>query len=826
MSDQQQPSGLPEDGQPLQNYGAAELSPAEEERCRELRDAAVGYARLGYRVIPVQWITGDGNCHCKRGAACASPGKHPVPDDWPDHATAAEDRITMVWWRSWLQEPADGSDRNDWCPLANVGIVTGRASGIFVVDIDPVNGGDDTLRRLEQHHGELPLTRIHSTGSGGTHYFFRYPAEITVRNSKSLLGRGIDIRGDRGFVVAPPSISGVGSYEINPAHDRVVAEAPFWLLERLREADQDQRGEMVTDTAPVRPSGNWRAYVTAAVRAEAGTLARTAEGRNNQLNSSAFSLGTLGAHGLLDEETAWRALLEACGACGVLQEDGQYQCRATFRSGWRSGMQQPRDLPADRDLDEMQWHRRPRTEYGLAHRLVEHFGDELRWNLSTGKWMHFSGGCWSQVTAVTAFQLVQTMIEKLMVTEGRFYSREPEENANGDPGKVTPYQDFEAWVKKQQTTTKTNNVVSAARGLPIMQVRQDEFDSDEMLLNCMNGVLDLRTGTLTEHKPDQMLAMQAAARHVPGAQCPRWLDHLEQVLPDPAVRSYFHRIAGYSVTGKTGEQAFFLHHGNGANGKSVTMDVISGVLGTYAQIVPVETLMERRGSGDRIPNDVARMQGKRFLIASETKSGKKLDEQFMKSFTGDSKMVARFMRGEFFEFDVTGKLHLSTNHLPDLSQSNSIWRRNHLLPWEVTIPDEEQEKDLAERIIADEAAGVLGWLVEGCLLWQAEGLAPPERALIAKAEYRKGQDIFGGFIQDRLEVTPGDEKHFAPGTAVYAAYQGWCAANGHKQPMNKKHFVDALGRRGLRYIKNNHGEWRNVWGFFGVILKVDWPSDS
>ena len=166
---------------------------------------------------------------------------------------------------------------------------------------------------------------------------------------------------------------------------------------------------------------------------------------------------------------------------------------------------------------------------------------------------------------------------------------------------------------------------------------------------------------------------------------------------------------GYTITGKNTEQAVFLHRGPGVNGKSVFHAVCSAVLGNYAQTVPVETLLATRMEG-RIPNDVARMQGRRYLLASETKAGKSLDEQLIKQLTGGDTISARFLRAEWFEFTPVGKIHLTSNHVVAVSDDDATWRRIHLIKWEEVIPEDERDPELAAHIIAEEGPGVSpGW---------------------------------------------------------------------------------------------------------------------
>ena len=186
------------------------------------------------------------------------------------------------------------------------------------------------------------------------------------------------------------------------------------------------------------------------------------------------------------------------------------------------------------------------------------------------------------------------------------------------------------------------------------------------------------------------------------------------------------------MTGDYSEQAIFLNHGKGSNGKSVALDVLSMIIGGYAQVTPIETLLTSRNKQGRIPNDVARMKGKRFLKCSENAEGRRIDEALLKQLTGGEEIVARFMRAEFFEFRMQGKIHLTSNFLSHIGDDDATWRRVHLIPWLVTIDKDKQDKYLARRLYEEEAPGIFNRLLAGLARLAGQGGAwarrtPPRR---------------------------------------------------------------------------------------------------
>ncbi len=265
---------------------------------------------------------------------------------------------------------------------------------------------------------------------------------------------------------------------------------------------------------------------------------------------------------------------------------------------------------------------------------------------------------------------------------------------------------------------------------------------------------------------------------------------------DQELIKFLQEAVGYALTGDIREQVIFIFYGTGANGKSTFLVTIHSLLGDYAQQTPTETLLIKRGNG--IPNDVARLKGARFVNAAESENGKQLAEALVKQLTGGDKISARFLYGEFFEFDVTFKLFLAVNHKPTVrGNDHAIWRRIRLIPFNVTIPSEKQDKNLTKKLKA-ELPGILRWAVEGCLLWQKKGLEVPDQVKAATGEYRAEMDIIGDFIADCCKVAP---KTKTPFKALYERYKDWCQKN-QEEPIGKKDFGRCLTERGFTPGKN------------------------
>jgi putative DNA primase/helicase len=339
-------------------------------------------------------------------------------------------------------------------------------------------------------------------------------------------------------------------------------------------------------------------------------------------------------------------------------------------------------------------------------------------------------------------------------------------------------------------------------------VAPDELDADPMLLNTKSGTIDLRTGELREHRREDLITKLAPVEYDPGAEAPAWGAFLERVLPDEELRGFVRRAAGYSASGDTSEQCLFINHGVGANGKSTFHEAAAAALGDYAMRAPTDMLLARRSGA--VPNDVARLKGARFVTAAETEDGRRLAESLVKDLTGQDTITARFMRAEFFDFKPTHKLHLSTNHKPEIRGTDAaIWRRIRLVPWTVTIPPAEQDKKLSEKL-RGELAGVLAWIVRGCVEWRHEGLKAPDAVRKATGAYRSEMDVIGAFIEDCCVLRPDAS---ALATPLYVAYKEWCEESG--EPIEKqRRFGMRLTERGLRREKVG-----GVYKWYGIGLR-------
>lgn len=368
-----------------------------------------------------------------------------------------------------------------------------------------------------------------------------------------------------------------------------------------------------------------------------------------------------------------------------------------------------------------------------------------------------------------------------------------------------------AWATKSESAARIKSMVDLAkrgerntRGLLADLAR---LDSEAHLLSCENGTLDLKTGRLRPHDPEDYLTRLVPVQYQPGAKAPRWEKFLGEVLEDDqGMIAYVQRAVGYSLTGENSEQVMFLAHGKGSNGKTTFMETIAEIAGEWAVNAAADTFVSAgRSAGTGVPNDLARMRGARLVRVPETEDGTTLARQIVKRITGGDTITARFMYREWFEYLPAFKIWLVTNHLPSIPFTDwAAWRRIHVIPFRRRFEGREQQPFRVLRAeLREELPGILAWAVSGAREWYRNGGlgTVPMAAQLARDEYHARQDTTGRFLKDE---TLDDADANMPRSQLYDEYQGWCRDEG-LPPNSRTAFYRAISERGYATVKDRRG---------------------
>jgi putative DNA primase/helicase len=419
------------------------------------------------------------------------------------------------------------------------------------------------------------------------------------------------------------------------------------------------------------------------------------------------------------------------------------------------------------------------TDLGNVERLIDQYGQDIRYCGARGQWIIWDGQRWllDETGHVCRFA---KLTARSILLEAAAVEEETERKR------------LTKWEEQSESESRLNAMVNMARTEKEVAVSPGDFDCHPYLLNVANGTVDLRTGELRPHRREDLHMRLAPVAYKPKAPCPQWLAFLARITnQDEDLIGFMRRAVGYSLTGDTSEQCFFLLHGSGANGKSTFIEVLRALLGDYARQADASTFLHK--DYDNVRNDLARLAGVRFVSAVEVAEGRRLAEVLVKQITGGDTITARFLYREHFEFDPTFKVWLAANHKPEIRGTDyAVWRRIRLVPFAVTIPKEEQDKRLLQKLKA-ELPGILAWAVQGCLEWQREGLCEPGEVQAATAAYQEEMDPLGSFLTECCTLSPRVQ---TPASDLFDTYTKWCQENG-EEAMTQTAFGRRLGDRGF-----------------------------
>lgn len=423
------------------------------------------------------------------------------------------------------------------------------------------------------------------------------------------------------------------------------------------------------------------------------------------------------------------------------------------------------------------------TEIDIAERVIQRFGDELRYCAAFGGWHAWTGTHWALDVLERARECVKTVARDLATD-------------------AVDNDDLWAAAKRCASSHGIGSILDVMRSDPRVVFAPDAANRDPWLLNARNGTIDLRTGGLRAHDRGDLITRCCGTDYVAEVDAPRFDAFMRDIQPDSQVRAYLSRLFGYAAIGVVQEHVLGVLWGVGKNGKSVLSEVVMAALGDYAKPGPT-SLIVQNGHHEPHPTDVASCVGSRLVVVHETKRGARFDASKVKLLTGGDRLTARHMREDYFTFVPSHTLLMLSNYKPEADATDAaLWRRVQLIPFPYVVPEERRDKTLAATIIRDELQGVLAFLVAGAVSWGTVGLSPPQVVLDASAAYRSAEDTMTHWLEERCRVTAGA---FCMGGALYESYRTWCKANGF-DAMRNNDFAAELEGRGFKGTKGKNGK--------------------
>ncbi len=436
--------------------------------------------------------------------------------------------------------------------------------------------------------------------------------------------------------------------------------------------------------------------------------------------------------------------------------------------------------------------RRELTDLGNAERFVARYGDRVRYVGAWNQWLVWTGTRWTPNETGEVERLAKQTAKSI-------YSEAALAEDDDEAKKISKH------AQSSQSCLRLTSMLSLAKSELPIPIMHESLDSEAWLLNCENGVVDLRTGELRPHDAGLLLSKTTGIEYPdgPGIDSPLWTEFLEEIFAgDHDLIRFLQRLLGLALVGQQIEHVLPIFYGGGANGKSVLVNTVHLAMGDYAMVAPPGLLMTARN--DRHPTEMADLFGKRLVVLSETKDGQQLDEGLVKATTGGDRMRARRMREDHWEFTPSHMPIIVTNHKPMVRGDDfGIWRRLRLVPFTVTIPPDKQDRHLPEKLRA-ELPSIVRWMVEGCLSWQRSGLQEPRAVLAATDAYRSDSDTLKRWMEEETIATPNAQ---TKSSVLLKRYREWCENNA-ETPLSQRRFGERLGEgfekqktaRGVFYI--------------------------
>lgn len=622
-------------------------------------------------------------------------------------------------------------------PTALIGLATGP-SRLFVLDVDCKKGarGMETMEALRAVLGDLPETLTVTTASGGLHFYFKLTDRLeqaSIRASAEGFD-GVDWRGKGGFVVAPPSRNSQGQWLFQgPAP---IADLPGEWVEAILEASH---------AAKTRARGE-------------GGDGMIPEGRRDD---ELFRIGArYRAQGATPEQVT-----------EYLLEVNREKCKPPLLPGQ---VEKIAESASKYDPTEML------TDQGNGQRLAEMLKHRAVYVGELNAWYEYDGRAWQLAHTRAPLGWAQELTRNMRL----------EAVSIGDEEKR------KAVVKHavaSEAVGRARAMADCAAQPDLLGVGVADLDRDPYTWNMAEStlVVDPASGEIEfhAHSPADLLTKIGGASGKP-EHCPVWEQHLERVLPDPEARDYFQRAIGYALEPGQKEKVLHVVHGPKDSGKSLTINTLAKVFGTYSVTGDLGAFAPADGGGKNTPQ-LAALRGARLVIIPEIPRGKTFEAATIKRWTGGDPMTATPKFGHQFTFAPEGKLLFTGNELPMIhATDDATWRRLRIVGFTQSIPEDEQDPRLGDRFNLD---GVWAWVVEGFIAYRERGLLETAEMRRHRERERDESNPMHEFAQECLEMGEG---FTVAGDALRSAITNWTRRENRK-PIGMKNRAELLKQLGL-----------------------------
>jgi putative DNA primase/helicase len=438
------------------------------------------------------------------------------------------------------------------------------------------------------------------------------------------------------------------------------------------------------------------------------------------------------------------------------------------------------------------------TDMDRAAEFTKAYKGSCYWCQDTKSWMIWCGTHWRSDRTLMIHSMAKTFMDSVVadIKKALFATSDEEQKA-----KLT---------KQLQAADKGRSYKGITQMLELVKsdlpITASQFDADPHLLNCRNGIVNLKTGELLPHEPGYLMSMISGANYIPGKPLPRFQKYLDIITcGDKELQKYLQMICGMAAIGKVYYEGVCVFFGNGRNGKSTFLNTMLKVFGDYGYSMNPEVLLVQRDGAEK-PGK-AEVRGKRFVTATETEEGKRLSSQVLKQLGSTDTITAKRLYENPITFEPSHTLILSTNHLPKVSSTDSgTWRRIAVVPFLANIQSivTKEIKDYASVLYHEDGDGILGWIVEGARAYIAAGydITLPKAVTESTNAYREAENWLENYMGECCTTT--DKKLMERGSILYDSYSEWCRRNNEYCRRNRD-FAQAMEAAGYCKVKKPDG---------------------
>ena len=783
---------------------------------KTVEDYAKWYTDKGWKVTPIHGVKasehGEWVCDCSALVCPHAVGKTPKNNGWQKNGICSSDEIKK-WFGSW-----DEYLLLDTPNTSNIAVLTGE---ILVVDVDAkksegVKNGMEAWAELVATHGE-PVTFKVKTGGGGWHYYFE-PHEKIIKGINRLNGTGIDTKAHGGCVIAPPSLHVSGNrYAV--VNDLPLAEIPEWLAAWILQDNRYTPRDTGTKSAPAVVTTPGTEY--AKIEQALGFLSADFYEYDSWIRIG-MAVKSGGEIGLDDDKLfalfdQWSAKGQGYDPNGIRSKWDRFNAHSItlgtlFHHAKEAGMKLEAQL-ADPIEAARNGHPILRTDSGNASRFAFHWQGKFRYDHTGGFWRIWDGRKWTGDTKAQVMEYAKLTAKKIW----------DEVKALPDGYSTDDKEDFSGFAIGCEQRSKLTNMVELASSVRQISSDINDYDKDEYIFYCGNGVIDLKAGILREHRAIDYNTMSSQVDFISGFKSSKLQAYLDHATGgDKELLRYLQKATGYSLSGDNTEKIYFFFYGTGDTGKSTYLAALRTMGGEYATTIDFETLTDNPKNGDGATPVLASLKGKRIVTCSEIAPGRKINAGLLKNITGGGDLIrARHLYGNSFEYKPEFKIWIGANSVPAQDATDkALWNRTRRIPFDKVVKHKDPSiiRDFASHK-SDLSKAFLAWAVEGYLLYMKEGLADIPKAIQeSTSQYQVECDPLAEFMEDYL--TFGPQERIA-NKELLQAYDSYCAENDIKYTMSIKTIGDRLVSKGCKRGMSNGNRYLT-----GVGLKGDTDTPS